>query len=77
RQGCPLRIKALALRALSIDAEKNFGLDQALAYTGEALALLPPDRENGLPRAPALPPGLREDLERRRERLLNRRETLG
>jgi hypothetical protein len=76
RQGCPPRVKALALRALSIDAEKNLGLDQALAYTAEALALFSPDHgESGFPRAPALPARLKEDLEKRKKRLLNRLET--
>jgi uncharacterized protein YprB with RNaseH-like and TPR domain len=68
KQGCPPRIKALALRALSIDAEKISEWEQALAYIDEALALFPPEQET--PRAHLLPLRVKENLERRRERLL-------
>jgi uncharacterized protein YprB with RNaseH-like and TPR domain len=63
---CSASIKALALRALSIDAERRLGRqDLALSYMEEALALA------GTPEAQAIPRGLREDLEKRWERLEN------
>ncbi|MDR0390195.1 MAG: ribonuclease H-like domain-containing protein [Spirochaetaceae bacterium] len=74
---CSPRIKALALRALAIDAEKQLRLvSPALAYIEEALALEAfPDtaaRENAAPAPPPLSEGLRADLEKRKERLLNK-----
>jgi hypothetical protein len=73
REACPPRIRALALRALSIDAEKQLRPEEALAYIGEALAPAPcPAAEPSFTPAAALPPALRADLERRRERLLKK-----
>jgi hypothetical protein len=56
------RIRAEAYRALAIDADRRLGdRERALLYTDAALALDAP--------AGALPARLREDLERRRDRL--------
>jgi uncharacterized protein YprB with RNaseH-like and TPR domain len=78
RQGCTPRIRALALRALSIDAEKRLCLgDLALSYIDEALALeaFSAARENAAPAL--LPAWLRQDLERRKERILSKVEQGG
>jgi hypothetical protein len=57
------RIRAEAYRALAIDADRRLGdRERALLYTDAALALDTP--------AGALPARLREDLERRRDRLV-------
>ncbi|MDR2552544.1 MAG: ribonuclease H-like domain-containing protein [Treponema sp.] len=62
---CAAAVRAMALRALSIDAERHLGRkDRALAYIEAALTPEGNGAEGG-----ALPPGLRRDLERRRERL--------
>jgi tetratricopeptide (TPR) repeat protein len=68
----PAAVKALALRALAVDADRRLGRrDLALAYIEEALAP-EPDKTQGAPGRPERPlsRGLREDLERRRERLI-------
>jgi uncharacterized protein YprB with RNaseH-like and TPR domain len=71
---CTVSIKALALRTLAIDAERQLGRgDLALAYVEEALALEPAGTAGETAAAnPALPRSLREDLERRRERLIHK-----
>jgi hypothetical protein len=70
--GIPAAVKALALRALAVDADRRLGRrDLALAYIEEALAA-GPDKTPGVPgNGPERPlsRGLREDLERRRKRL--------
>jgi hypothetical protein len=64
----PAVVKALALRALAVDADRRLGRrDLALGYLEEALAA---DKTQETPGGPELPRGLREDLERRRERLI-------
>jgi uncharacterized protein YprB with RNaseH-like and TPR domain len=56
----PQRIRSLARRSLAVDAERRLrDLSLALSYVEAALS----------PDAPALPPKLREDLARRRDRL--------
>jgi hypothetical protein len=66
-QGCSASVKALALRTMSIDAERRLlRQDLALSYIEEALALAEtPEAQGSAP----VPRGLREDLEKRRERL--------
>ncbi|MDR1144435.1 MAG: ribonuclease H-like domain-containing protein, partial [Spirochaetaceae bacterium] len=68
----PAAVKALALRALAVDADRRLGRrDLALAYIEEALAAGPDKTPGSGPERP-LPRGLREDLEKRRERLIRR-----
>ncbi|MDR2072528.1 MAG: ribonuclease H-like domain-containing protein [Spirochaetaceae bacterium] len=74
---CTVPLKALALQTLAIDAERQLGRrDLALAYVEEALALEPAGNAGGtgtdrIGERVALPQGLREDLERRRDRLIH------
>lgn len=66
-------VRALALRSLAIDAERRLrDLSLALSYAEAALALHTP--ASGVPISPcALPLSLREDLTRRRDRLVEKR----
>jgi uncharacterized protein YprB with RNaseH-like and TPR domain len=74
----PVTVKALALRALAVDADRRLGKrDLALSYIEEALDLdkTPEDADPDKTQAAGgpdhfLPRGLREDLEKRRERLI-------
>jgi uncharacterized protein YprB with RNaseH-like and TPR domain len=87
RQEVPKTVKALALRALAIDAERRLGRrDAARLYIEEALEMAETkdDTAGGTGAYSGgtgaysgaehtLPPGLREDLERRREQLISSR----
>jgi uncharacterized protein YprB with RNaseH-like and TPR domain len=70
---CTVPLRALALRTLAVDAERQLGRRElALAYIEEALALGAPANSggaDGTKEDAGLPRGLREDLERRRRRL--------